>query len=213
MIDGDISDMRFLDEKFFTDRDNATGELIQKGAVTPESIKETAKELLAGRGLVVGLRMNGTKNKENFKTLRSIEAAEDMYFGELTGGFVQYADWAGMNDSGRDYSPNLNQTMNDQFVAAMVLLSEARRKIQSSLSGVVGFNTSSFSAFAERGPMLSEFVRSEYDITPQMVRDMALTLADNLVRADNILWSKSKYPPKRARWTSEFVKFIKQKIG
>ncbi len=211
VIDGDISDMRFLDDVFFSDQDNVTDELVEKGSVTDEIVADVSQERLAGRGLIVGLRLKGTKNKANMRTLRKLEVENDFFFGELTGGFVQYADWAGMRDD-RHYEESENRSLNPDFIRDAVLLSEARRLIQKSLSGVTGFHTQSFSAYAERGPMLASFVKSEFGITESMIRDMALKLSNNLVRADDILWEKSNYPPKRVRWTKEFVKFLQQKL-
>jgi len=215
VVDGDVSDMRFLDKTFFLDEKFTRGEIGQKGVITKQGIDEFREELDNGRGFVVGLRVKGRKNAENLKILRRREVEDGFEFGDLTGGFVQYADWCGMTDS-RTYDHSKNMTNEPDFEASfvryIVLLSEARRLIQGKLSHVESLKTRDFIAFRKFEPMIKSYIKTRFDMESDEIHDMAVKLANNLVRADDILFGL-KYKPQRTRWSKELVGFLKQELN
>ena len=255
VIDADIHDMRFLDNKFFTDpknidkkeiecaeksceprlisanpEDEGEGEesaaflLQEKGSLNSEIICDVRRELKCGHGVVCGLRLKGTKNKTNMELIRKVEAERGLEFGMLTGGFVQYADECGMlpEHNGKrmiddqTYNPEGNVTMSEGWQREAILLSEARRVIQSHASGfqhvarkVGGFTPYSKTVAAE----VSKWVLKNYGITDSEIREKAMYIATHLVEFEDLVIKASKFNQPHRLWTKDTEKFLVQKIG
>lgn len=258
VIDADIHDMRFLDNKFFTDPknidkkevecgiekpcpttrrliaanpdDEGDGEesaaflLQEKGSLNSEIICEVRRELKCGRGLVCGLRLKGTKNKTNMELVRKVEAENGLEFGMLTGGFVQYADQCGMlpKNNGKRmvddqiYDPDRNITMTYEWQRQAIILSEARRIIQSHAAGFQhvarkagGYTPYSKTVAAE----VDKWIFETYDITGAEIKEKAIYIAKHLVEFEDLVIKASKFNQPNRLWTKDIEKFLVQKIG
>lgn len=188
--------------------------LREKGSLNEQIICDVKRELRCGHGLVCGLRLKGTKNKTNMKLVRAAEEKHGLEFGTLTGGFVQYADWAGMIED-RTYDPSINATLSEQWQHDAVVLSEARRVIQSFAGEfkhvakkIGGFTPYSKTVQAE----ISEWVMEKFGITAEEIKEKAVYLAEHLVEFEDIVNSVSKFKLKNRLWTPEIQKFLVQKI-
>lgn len=108
VIDADITDIRFLDRAMFTDPRNI-GE-----RWSDMDLIELQGELARGRGFVCGLRLKGKGARKEHNLLKEEERREGLLPTEHSGGFVQYADDAGMRPkNGRPdqvYVPAENKT-------------------------------------------------------------------------------------------------------
>ncbi len=259
VIDADIHDMRFLDNKFFTDpknidkteiecgiekpcstrerrliaanpEDEGDGEessaylLQEKGSLNPEIICEVRRELKCGHGLVCGLRLKGTKNKTNMRLVREVEEKNGLEFGMLTGGFVQYADQCGMLPrvegmkvvEDQIYDPTKNITMQYEWQRQAIILSEARRIIQSHAAGFQhvarkagGYTPYSKTVAAE----VDKWVFETYSITSAEIKEKAIYIAKHLVEFEDLVIKASKFNQPQRLWTKDIEKFLVQKIG
>lgn len=109
VIDADESDMRFLDN-------DANAALRQQ----------------FGTGLICGLRLKGTTHMQEFWARKQRELEQRLSVGTLTGGFVQYADDAGMRGRAKKavYDESLNITLNPEYKATLIELAEQRAQAQ-----------------------------------------------------------------------------------
>lgn len=94
VIDADISDIRYMDADFFTRKDMVSERW------TEQDRQELVAELKAGRGFVCGLRLKGVGARDRHWTAKMKECKSGAPPTSETGGFVQYADDAGMRPSG-----------------------------------------------------------------------------------------------------------------
>lgn len=94
VIDADITDIRFLDRAMFTDPENIGDRW------SAEDLMELQVELNAGRGFVCGLRLKGKGARKEHNLLKAEERKKGLLPTEHSGGFVQYADDAGMRPVG-----------------------------------------------------------------------------------------------------------------
>jgi len=106
VIDADVHDLRFLDMQDFA-----------------------ALRAQYGTGVICGLRMKGVQFRSEFMKAKKEERADNLPMGALTGGFVQYADDAGVVD-GRHYDASENQTNTGTYKAKLIALSDQRALAQ-----------------------------------------------------------------------------------
>jgi len=108
VIDADITDIRFLDRKMFSD------EKIVGDRWSQQDLEEFTEQLSLGRGFICGLRLKGNAARRRHWELKEEERQREMLPTENSGGFVQYADDAGMRPEGKRvdqlYVPQENLT-------------------------------------------------------------------------------------------------------
>jgi hypothetical protein len=131
VVDGDLSDARFLDHKYFSggvmDDPAAAG----KVDAEPESIERVRASLADKKGMIVGLRLKGTKYQRSVASRKKRERRQGKPFGEVSGGFVLYADDMGTDPGDFSYDAASNRSEIDlDFVLEMVGQSVARRNAQ-----------------------------------------------------------------------------------
>lgn len=119
VIDADMTDLRFLDAKFFTNPQMVTAESAMKGQLDRNIIKDVKRELSEGRGLICGLRLKGQKARKGHAEGKQRERAEGRPLGTYTSGFVMYAD--------EEESSNQDPEM---YIEMLVNASEQRRAQQ-----------------------------------------------------------------------------------
>lgn len=94
VVDADVYDCRFADAEFYTDPKNISDRW------TEQDRQELVSELNKGRGFVCGLRLKGKKARRDLNVKKEKECRAGALPTSMSGGFIQYANDAGMRPGG-----------------------------------------------------------------------------------------------------------------